>query len=985
MPLAESIADGAPIDWDAAEAGASERERVVIRQLRVLSSLAGLHRSQPPAAHDATGPAPDRHALATPAIGSWAQLTLIERLGGGAFGDVYRAWDRHLEREVALKLLRADEAIDDLHASRIAREGRLLARVRHANVITVHGVDAHDGRVGLWMELVRGVTLEEQIATRGPLSAREAASVGIDLCRALAAIHAAGLIHRDVKAQNVMREDGGRIVLMDLGTGREADVAGRPSAPDLAGTPLYLAPEILDGAPASERTDLYSLGVLLYHVVTGSFPVRATTIQELHDGHHHGRPLRLRDARADLPTPFVRVVDRAIAADPEERYATAGAFEADLARALDESAVAHIVPERTAGSRATVPLAAAAAVILLTLAVPAIRTWLAPAPIRLAARDAILVADFANLTGESVFDGTLKEAVTVQLQQSPYLNAFGARSVEIATPADGRVQTPAESAAAARDLCNRRHMKAMVLGSIATAGDGFVVSVTAQNCQTGEVIARGEGAAPTRAGVLRALGAATAGLRQQLGDSSATNQQFNVPVEEATTASLDALKSYSLGMETRARVGDAEAIPFFNHAVELDPGFALAEGKLASIYANLHEFEKSQAHTRSAFALSDHGTERERLYIRASYHLHVTGNLEEAAGAYQLWIRLYPQDWLPHSNLGAVYGRAARFDDAVVELNRGRALGPDQLLPYLQLAQTAVLLGRFADAESTITAARARGLDSADFRALMLSLALVNGGVDAARKELELPANRAKEYLVLAAAARAEAFSGDVAAARGLLAQAVAKAKGAQVNDVAAALLAQDGLTAAVTADYAAARTTVDRALAIGRGSDTLWAASLANAFAGRRAAAVALAQEYTRVTPPTTEVVAMFAPVLQAGIALAKNDAAGAVDALQAATPYERLGGFWPAYLRGLAYLRLKRPIDAAAQFREILAHRGDDPASVLYPLAALQTGRARAAARDSKAAADAYEQFFKVWRGANRSQPLVAAAIRERASLPH
>jgi serine/threonine protein kinase len=242
LPLAESIADGTPIDWDAAEAAASGRDLVMIRQLRVLSNLAGLHRSMPAAAHDTTGPAPDRHALAAPAIGSWAQLTLIERLGGGTFGDVYRAWDRHLEREVALKLLRADESVDDLQASGIAREGRLLARVRHVNVITVHGVDVHDGRVGLWMDLVRGVTLEQRLREGGPLSAREAALVGIDLCRALAAIHAAGLIHRDVKAQNVMREDGGRIVLMDLGTGREAGAAGRPSAADLAGTPLYLAP-----------------------------------------------------------------------------------------------------------------------------------------------------------------------------------------------------------------------------------------------------------------------------------------------------------------------------------------------------------------------------------------------------------------------------------------------------------------------------------------------------------------------------------------------------------------------------------------------------------------------------------------------------------------------------------------------------------------------------------------------------------------------
>ena len=275
LPLAESVADGSPIDWHAAEARATTDEQAVIRQLRVLASLAAIHRSIP------TGSDPAPHTghrrTTSPAIGSWAELSLVERLGGGTFGEVYRAWDRHLEREVALKLLRLDELNDDPQTSRIAYEGRLLARVRHPNVITVHSVEIHEGRVGLCMELVRGTTLEEVLHKRGKFSAREAALIGIDLCHALAAIHAAGLIHRDVKAQNVMREDGGRIVLMDLGTGRETTPLGAAASADLVGTPLYLAPEIFDGASASAQTDLYSLGVLLYHLVTNSFPMPAKT------------------------------------------------------------------------------------------------------------------------------------------------------------------------------------------------------------------------------------------------------------------------------------------------------------------------------------------------------------------------------------------------------------------------------------------------------------------------------------------------------------------------------------------------------------------------------------------------------------------------------------------------------------------------------------------------------------------------------------
>src|SRR5439155_3218577 len=313
----------------------------VIRQLKILSGLAVLHRSLPKDVISGPGGQFARRDIAAPAIGNWAHLTLIERLGGGTFGEVYRAWDRDLEREVALKLLRNDESDGDLTASRIANEGRLLARVSHHNVIAVHGVAVHDERVGLWMELVRGVTLEQQLASTGPLSAREAAAIGIDLCRALAAIHAAGLLHRDVKAQNVMRADGGRIVLMDLGTGRDASRGARHGVPELAGTPLYLAPEIYVGSSASARTDLYSLGVLLYHLVTNSFPVRATSVDQLQRAHANGELTRLRDARADVPTAFVRVVDRAISPEPAKRYASAGEVEMDLVEAIGTPVVAH--------------------------------------------------------------------------------------------------------------------------------------------------------------------------------------------------------------------------------------------------------------------------------------------------------------------------------------------------------------------------------------------------------------------------------------------------------------------------------------------------------------------------------------------------------------------------------------------------------------------------------------------------------------------
>ncbi|MBI4484705.1 MAG: protein kinase, partial [Acidobacteria bacterium] len=446
LTLAESVADGALVDWAAAERAATPDDQAVIQQLRVLADLAMLHRSLPPPTLTATARRASTRSSSTPAIGTWAHLALLERLGRGMFGEVYRAWDRHLERDVALKLLHGvrasgdepslsrdtSESTDDPHVAAILREARLLARVRHTNVVHVYGVAVQEGRVGLWMELVRGETLEQLLVRNGPFNAREAALIGIDLCRALAAIHGAGLIHRDIKAQNVMRETGGRIVLMDLGTSRPNGV--RP-LPDLAGTPLYLAPEIFAGAAASQRTDVYSLGVLLYHLVTGAFPVSAISMAELEQRHGAGTHVPLRDARADLPTAFVSVVDRALARD-DRRHASAGALEAALVGTLDDgAAVVRDAPapaDRRFGWdrwRMGVATAAVAAVVALGgfLWSPLRDRWAGGPPL-----DSIAVLPIVNLSGDlsqEYFADGMTEAVISNLAKIRPLRVISRTSI----------------------------------------------------------------------------------------------------------------------------------------------------------------------------------------------------------------------------------------------------------------------------------------------------------------------------------------------------------------------------------------------------------------------------------------------------------------------------------------------------------------------------------------------------------------------------
>lgn len=336
LSVARAIAAGQPVDWAAIESSGriSGSLEIILRELKVVAEIAALHHSlSAPSSSavassnmDATSPVD-----VTSAAPTWGPLRLLECVGEGAFGEVYRAWDPRLDREVALKLLRQRESRRDSVGSHVIDEGRLLARVRHPNVVTVYGADRIDGRVGLWMEFVRGRTLEAVLRESGPFGAQEAALIGLDLCRALSAVHQAGLIHRDIKTQNVMRESGGRIVLMDFGTGRDdLDTA----AAELAGTPLYLAPEVFGGSAATPRSDIYSIGVLLYHLVTDSYPVKGRNVQDIREAHRGRRRGWLRDARADLPERFVQAVERALDFDPDERYESAGAMEAALARVV---------------------------------------------------------------------------------------------------------------------------------------------------------------------------------------------------------------------------------------------------------------------------------------------------------------------------------------------------------------------------------------------------------------------------------------------------------------------------------------------------------------------------------------------------------------------------------------------------------------------------------------------------------------------------
>ena len=788
LPLAESIADGSVIDWDAAEASASADDKAVIRQLRVLANVAGLHRRAAPVL----------------AVGNWAHLTLLERLGGGTFGDVYRAWDRHLEREVALKLLRgADD--NDLQASRIASEGRLLARVRHPNVITVHGVDVHDNRVGLWMELVRGATLEQALADRGPCSAREAALVGIDLCRALAALHGAGLIHRDVKAQNVIREDGGRIVLMDLGTGRALEQDRGPlghAGSDLAGTPLYLAPEIFDGASASEATDLYSLGVLLYHLVTGAFPIKAATMAELRDGHTRKAGVRLRDARADLPTAFVTVIERAIAANPAERYASAGALEAALVSSLDEADKAPARP--FAWRRGGIIVAGLAAVLVLGLAGwPAFRARTAPTSVSGPIRS-IAVLPLANLSGdpaqEYFADGMTDELIgtlgqlgnvkvisrtsAMQFKGSPKPLPDIARALNVDAVLEGSAMVvPGDARDPAGSQRVRINARLIYAGTDTQLWDRTFETVV------GDVLALQRQVANAVADGIH--------LRLSSSDSgtlAATSQRGGPQNFEAFSLYLkgryywnmrtpDSLKqSVQYFQEAIARgytpgyagladaynlLGFYGAIPRADahvlaraaaaKALELDDSLAEAHVSLGFVHHEHYEWDAAETHYKRALALNPGYATGHHWYAMTLVQL---GRFDEAMSEVKTALALDPLSNGINGQLGAILVFHREYDQAITHLEQALQLDPAFFNNRMVLAEAYAHKGAYDLALSQLTKAAETGGNDAPLRAEFGYVYAVAGRTADALKVAGELAARADRNEDAAAGAAATVYAG---------------------------------------------------------------------------------------------------------------------------------------------------------------------------------------------------------------------------------
>jgi tetratricopeptide (TPR) repeat protein len=714
--LAGKILDGALIDWRADTAGLDTES---VEELRALAAVARLHRDLAHPAPETPWSAARRGAASKPvdARVQWGPLEVHEKIGSGAFGDVYRAWEPRLQREVALKLVPEDRTAGD--GSPVIEEGRLLARVRHPNVLTVHGAERIDGRVGIWTELIGGETLAAEVRRCGPLPAAEAAAIGLDLARALAAVHAAGVLHRDVKAENVLRDPQGRVVLGDFGVGAAVDDVQTAMARQPAGTPAYLAPEVLAHGPASVASDLYSLGVVLYFLMTGAHPVRGRTLSEIRDAHAAGHRTPLSAASRALPDSFVAVVEALLDRDPDRRPASAAAVAAALQAWIDvhgRATPAAILEAKTRRHRQRRQVISAGVVAAAVLAATAI--WLVKGNggpvLPFEERDWILITPFENRTGEPILDGTIEFAFERELANSTFVNVVPRQRVEdslalMAQPLDARID-----AKLGREICLRDGgIRALVTGRVEKSGSAYLVTAQIVNPNDGVAVATLVHEAPSESQLLAAVREQAFDLRSRLGEALPAIETSRKEVAQVTTPSLRAWSLYSQAaavMPGKSVVAEQ----FLGEALRADPDFPSALILMAFAMANQqknHTRDEYLPFAERAFQLVDRVSLRERYFITASVHglravdrgralPDMRQELERAAAAYEALLSLQPDHPWAANNLQMVYdflGRSSEADQLILRLADNQ---PRNFYHNARAARVLLRQGRVTEAQA---------------------------------------------------------------------------------------------------------------------------------------------------------------------------------------------------------------------------------------------------------------------------------------------